>query len=62
MTEMRNRLIAVLYDEGQRPASIAAQLADKIIEALKLNEESGIIVGCTHEENACNTGDPDTGP
>mgnify|MGYP006280440633 CR=1 FL=1 len=49
---LREKLIEVLYDEGTRPANVAAELADSVIDALGLkqvwmtpeSERLGIIV------------------
>lgn len=46
---LRDRIAAVLYEDGQRPMATAARLADAIITELNLTEEGGVIVGCNHE-------------
>ena len=38
---LRDRIVAVLYEDGQRPMATAARLADAVIAALRLDIEHG---------------------
>lgn len=50
MTDLRTRLAAVLYEDGQRPMHTASRLADAVIRELQLTVVGdAVIVGCIHE-------------
>lgn len=40
-TDLRDRMIEVLRENGQRPAATAARLADSLIAELRLHSERG---------------------
>lgn len=41
MSSLRDRMIEVLREDGQRPATTAARLADSLISELHLHSERG---------------------
>ena len=49
---LRDRIAAVLYEDGQRPMATATRLADAVIETLGLREERTETETVTNEQGA----------
>jgi len=52
MSDLRTRIIGVLYDGGDMPAAKAARLADAVIAELGLREERTETEALTNEQRA----------
>ena len=51
MSELRNRIAAVLYEDGQRPMATAHRLAEAVIRELGLKRDQlGADIGYPHQQ------------
>jgi len=48
MSDIRNRITAVLYEDGQRPMATAVRLTDAVLAELDLTKEFGCNTDARH--------------